>query len=972
MKSKLSSRILAITIAVTLAVSSLVITTSAATGEQNTTKTIQPGELAVVNFSPVWGDKEANKESILSYMKEADEQGVQMILFPEMCLTGYASSSDPNSEIYKMAVNEAETTTSPITQEIASYADEYDMWVFFGTSEKIPGDEEHAYNSEFACSPDGTVTAYQKITPVEGSWCTPGDTPVMVNTQWGKIGISICYDTYATPELERYYAAQGCSIVLNPTATSRSYTDVDGDNIRDDQGWEWYYKNRLESLTSREGILVASANLVGGDGPIRQDGSSTYNFPGGSVILSGQTYYAGTTGNNDIITATEGMLTNSQSINLSWMPSSTCKVSSDFHPDYYAKWYKELADKQAAGETLRYSSNVTDGPIAAVANVSAKWGDKDANIQMMIGYIEEAAQNNVDILVFPETVLTGYSCEDPETDGIEGDQYMQVALAETIPGPSTNIIAEYAKKYNMYIVFGMPQKMDTPMYEELFGEMVEKVYNSAAICKPDGTVDSYQKMHRAGIESYWSVCGDTPYMLETQWGKIGVDICRDGHFYPELGRYYAAMGCTMLIHPTATTGNPWYRETRIGSYTDRDGMAAITCNLLGPDGIYNEETGNYSGGEFASTSLIITKYHNQDGTTGFNPVTGSAIDLNGTGSESEGFDERGTSPEGLEIAKMNLSGCGFQITNFNPLLFAKMYDQLAVENIPGYESIFSINTTVLDQVIAYAEAQETSPSFDDVIPMVQQSFRETLEAAKIVQADQFANQEEIDQAWVALLEEIHKLGFVKGDKTLLKTFYTYANGLDLNLYADGNAKQVFISALKDAASVIEDENAMSDTIEPAYSALIESTMDLRYKADKSILDSLIQQADGINTSLYTTESLAELNSCLANAKAVLEDTTISVDDQPMVDQQVAALQAAIDSLVFVEQDNVPTISGSETTDVSTKKQSSVQDSSESSAVGTKVQSSGSVPRTGDTATTVAGAVLAVAIATTVLVCRRKK
>ena len=46
------------------------------------------------------------------------------------------------------------------------------------------------------------------------------------------------------------------------------------------------------------------------------------------------------------------------------------------------------------------------------------------------------------------------------------------------------------------------------------------------------------------------------------------------------------MGCTMFVHPTATTGNAWYRSTRIGSYVDRDGMAAITCNLLGGDGIY--------------------------------------------------------------------------------------------------------------------------------------------------------------------------------------------------------------------------------------------------------------------------------------------------------------------------------------------------------------------------------------------------
>mgnify|MGYP000308477175 CR=1 FL=1 len=46
----------------------------------------------------------------------------------------------------------------------------------------------------------------------------------------------------------------------------------------------------------------------------------------------------------------------------------------------------------------------------------------------------------------------------------------------------------------------------------------------------------------------------------------------------------------MFVHPTATTGNAWYRSTRIGSYVDRDGMVAITCNLLGGDGIYVAET----------------------------------------------------------------------------------------------------------------------------------------------------------------------------------------------------------------------------------------------------------------------------------------------------------------------------------------------------------------------------------------------
>lgn len=902
MKQRRLTRALAGVVALALTVTSLASTVSAKpAGATNTV--IQPGELAVVNFSPTWGDKEANKQSILDYMKTADEQGVKMILFPEMSLTGYASSSNPSSEVYQMAVSQAETTTSPITREIASYADEYDMWVFFGTSEKIPGDNDHAYNSEFACSPDGSVTTYQKITPVEGSWCTPGQTPVMVDTEWGRVGLSICYDTYAAPELERYYAAKGCGIVLNPTATSRGYTDVDGDGVRDDQGWEWYYKNRLESITSREGVLVASANLVGGDGPIKPDGSPTYNFPGGSVIISGGfdggKYYAGANG-TDIITAAEGMVSNAESISLASMPSSTCKVSSDFHPDYYAKWYKELADKQAAGESLSYSSDITDGPVAAVANVTAVWGDKQANIRMMETYIEQAAEKDVDILVFPETILTGYSCEDPEFDGIEGDNYMQVELAETIPGPATDTISAYAQKYGMYIVFGMPQKTGAHMYEDLYGKEVEKVYNSAAICKPDGTVDSYQKMHRAGIESYWSVCGDTPYMLDTEWGKLGVDICRDGHFYPELGRYYAAMGCTLLIHPTATTGGPWYRETRIGSYTDRDGMAAITCNVLGPDGIYNEEYDNYSGGVFASTSLIITKYHDENGRVSFDPETGSAIDLNGTGSESEGFDERGTSPEGLEIAKMDLSGCGFNISNFNPLLFAKMYDELAVENIPGYESVFSSNKTTLDQVIAYAEAQKTSPAFDTVIPLVQQSFTDALDYAKSVQANKFAAQEQIDRAWISLMNEIHKLGFVKGDQETLKKLYAFSSALDVDLYADGDAKTAFLAALQAAAPVAADENAMADTVDPAYSALIEAVMQLRLRADKSVLDQVLAEASGIDLTPYTGDSVIAFKAAYTDAQAASADATLSEDDQPAVDQSASALRAALDGLTPLE------------------------------------------------------------------------
>ena len=46
---------------------------------------------------------------------------------------------------------------------------------------------------------------------------------------------------------------------------------------------------------------------------------------------------------------------------------------------------------------------------------------------------------------------------------------------------------------------------------------------------------------------------------------------------------------------------------------------------------------------------------------------------------------------GLEIADMDLSGCGFRIVNFNAALFSKMYDKLALLYREGYESLYGEN-----------------------------------------------------------------------------------------------------------------------------------------------------------------------------------------------------------------------------------------------------------------------------------------
>ena len=90
----------------------------------------------------------------------------------------------------------------------------------------------------------------------------------------------------------------------------------------------------------------------------------------------------------------------------------------------------------------------------ACVTFSTAWGDKGANLQKIKKFTEQAADQGNDIIVFPELALTGYECSGDFDHGCK----MHRELAETIPGPSTEEIADVAKKRAVYVIFGMPEK----------------------------------------------------------------------------------------------------------------------------------------------------------------------------------------------------------------------------------------------------------------------------------------------------------------------------------------------------------------------------------------------------------------------------------------------------------------------------------------------------------------------------------
>ena len=74
-------------------------------------------------------------------------------------------------------------------------------------------------------------------------------------------------------------------------------------------------------------------------------------------------------------------------------------------------------------------------------------GDKSTNLQKMKKILEEAAEEESDLVLFPELCLTGYFIQDLDTE-----------IAEPIDGPSVNYIKSICKKLKLHTVFSWPEK----------------------------------------------------------------------------------------------------------------------------------------------------------------------------------------------------------------------------------------------------------------------------------------------------------------------------------------------------------------------------------------------------------------------------------------------------------------------------------------------------------------------------------
>lgn len=109
--------------------------------------------------------------------------------------------------------------------------------------------------------------------------------------------------------------------------------------------------------------------------------------------------------------------------------------------------------------------------------------------------------------------------------------------------------------------------------------------------------------------------------------------------------------------------------------------------------------------------------------------------------------------------------------------------------------------------------------------------------------------------------------------------------------------QQLVDALAQAQELLEDSgNALAGDVEEASDALLNAILTQRYKANKENLEDILNQAQAVDLSGYTAQSVAVFQAALAEAQALMADETLSVEDQDTVDAAVEALASAMNGL----------------------------------------------------------------------------
>ncbi|MBE9571924.1 MAG: nitrilase [Proteobacteria bacterium] len=216
--------------------------------------------IAVVCMQSDFGCIEKNIIKIESFVQKAASDGINMICFPELSITGYTTKENPN--LY------AELVPGPISDRIVKIAKGNKLLIMAGMLQKGRGDKP--YISQIVAGPYGIIGIYQKthLSPKEKEMYKPGEIIKTFTYDNINFGIQLCYETHF-PELSTIMSLQGAEIIFF------LYASPNGKPKEKRDSW-------LRDLPARafdNGAFIVACNQVGENG-------AGLLFPGVIMILN--------------------------------------------------------------------------------------------------------------------------------------------------------------------------------------------------------------------------------------------------------------------------------------------------------------------------------------------------------------------------------------------------------------------------------------------------------------------------------------------------------------------------------------------------------------------------------------------------------------------------------------------------------------------------------------------------------------
>jgi predicted amidohydrolase len=256
--------------------------------------------VASVQFEHAPGDKQANLLKIRRFVEKAAEQNVEMIVFPECCITGYWFMKDLSKE--EMVALAEPAFEGPSWKFLMSLSKKYDMTIGAGLIE-ITG-EQKLFKDYAVAMPNGEFKCHRKIHAFVNQHLMCGSEYTVFDTPHGcKIGVLICYDNNIIENV-RITALKGAQILFAPHQTGgcrsndpnimgvidrslwdnryKNPTAIEGE-FRGPKGRDWLMR-WLPSRAHDNGLFLVFSNGVGVDGDEIRTGNSMIIDPYGRIL----------------------------------------------------------------------------------------------------------------------------------------------------------------------------------------------------------------------------------------------------------------------------------------------------------------------------------------------------------------------------------------------------------------------------------------------------------------------------------------------------------------------------------------------------------------------------------------------------------------------------------------------------------------------------------------------------------------